>query len=210
MNRTDREAFIRAWSGAWEAYGRSMTNNGLKLAFRALRDLSLDAVTAALTAHMNEQPSQPPTAGAIRQRIDGDPESRAQIAWAKLREAIQRVGPYRSIAFDDPLIHVAVRDLGGWPGVCEWTADELPFREQDFRRTYRAYVRQDGMTHPPYLVGLIEQANAYYGASYDPPALVGDPDGAEHVMRLGQERTRITRQPITELAQTMKLPEAGS
>ena len=52
---------------------------------------------------------------------------------------MQRVGAYRSVAFDDGAIHAAIEDMGGWPAVCRGKADELPFLQKRFTDLHRAY-----------------------------------------------------------------------
>lgn len=202
MTEGDIRQFSEAWAGAWDHYGRNQTSAGIKLAFRALKDLQIETVLAALAAHINEQPKEPPTAGAIRQRIQGDPDARAHLAWVKFRKAMRQIGPYPSIAFDDPILHAVIRDLGGWVACSDWKTDDLPFRERDFHRAYRVHVQREGFTFPAYLIGANEAQNAAAGFDkfIEPPVLFGDPAAAERVMRDGQHE-QLAHRPDKRVAQ---------
>jgi hypothetical protein len=197
VNDTDIEAFNAAWGGAWDAYGRNQTAAGIKLAFRCLADLPLAAVAAALAAHLNAEAREPPTIAAIRQRISGDDNTRVQRAWALLRRAIARVGPYRSVAFDDPAIHCVVRDMGGWAEVCDWRTADLPFHQQRFEKAYRAYLKRGAAPHPAYLRGIAETHNAAEGYATDGPTLIGDRPAAETVIARGGNE-RIIHRPAND------------
>lgn len=201
MNRSDIDAFTDSFCQCWDLYGRNMTAGGAAMAFRALSDLEWPTIRAALTAHVQEQPKEPPTPAAVRERINGDPSERAQHAWSKLRRGIRRVGPYRSVAFDDPIIHCAIRDMGGWVAVNDWTSDEVPFRQRDFERAYRAYVRVEGLAHPPYMVGIAEGHNSGQGYEIEPPVLIGDSHAAHGVIEHGRRDQAVTFQRRDERGQ---------
>lgn len=47
------------------------------------------------------------------------PDDRAAIALQAVRRAVDRRGHWRSVAFDDVLTTVTVRDLGGWDRLCQ-------------------------------------------------------------------------------------------
>jgi hypothetical protein len=89
------------------------------------------------------------------------------------------------VAFDDPLIHAVVEDLGGWPKLCRGTLDELPHLQRRFCESYRTYARRQGVTYPARLVGQHEAENALANRRVAPPVLIGNPEAAREVLRLG-------------------------
>lgn len=202
MQASDYERFADAWALAWETCGRAISPGAIELAFEALRPHDLGAITAALTAHVRdpEVGQFPPKPADVVRHIEGAPEQRAALAWAKLRQAVRRVGPYRSVAFDDAIIHAVIRDLGGWAASGEWRTEELPFREQDFRRAYRAYASRGGLAYPPYLLGISQIHNEAGGHDLEPPMLVGDPDKAAAVIA-GGKRQSLVHNPDRRVAQ---------
>lgn len=209
MGRDDAEQFAQAWAGAWDVYGRNCTSASIRLSFRALQDLALDAVLPALHAHLNENPNNPPTPASIRQRIEGDPETRIHLAWSKFRQSVMRAGPYRSVIFDDPIIHAVVRDLGGWIACNDWQETELPFREQDFRRAYRAYIKSGQFPYPPKLAGIADTHNGAAGFAQEAPMLIGNKQACLRVLDRATSRASPDSADAEVAALAYKLRGAG-
>ena len=172
MTREERERVLTALVGTAEVYGRTMSEPAQRLYLAALDGFSAQQVVQALMRHI-EDPEHgqfmPKPADIVRQ-VRGDPELEGKQAWAKLVQAVRRWGSYVSVAFDDPLIHVIVEQMGGWPKIGEFTEDELPFREKDFVALYRSH-RQRGAPPPyqPVLLGLIAKQNLFHGYPDDLP-----------------------------------------
>jgi hypothetical protein len=127
-------------------------------------------------------------------QLQGTQTDRSLIAWGKVLDAIQRVGAYQSVAFDDGVIHAVVEDLGGWVKVCRGNLDELSFMQKRFCDSYRAYARRPDMSYPARLVGEHDQQNALNGYGASQTALIGDPKRADQVLREGSTvpKTLIT------------------
>lgn len=204
MESSDRDEFQRRLTAAWSLYGKSVTPDVLGIFWSALKPWPLDDVARALNKHAASPDVgqyAPKPADLIRQ-IEGDTESQAMRAWAKVLEAIQRVGSYASVTFDDPLIHVVLDEMGGWIYLGETlTVDETPFRAAEFVKRYRGYASQ--RARPPFtprLAGRVERHNAPLGAEVPLPILIGDPAKAQRVLEAGAtRRLGITR--ASDLAQ---------
>ena len=54
---------------------------------------------------------------------------------------MQRVGAYQSVAFDDPVIHAVIEDLGGWTKLCRSDLKELSYMEHRFLRGVSRLLR---------------------------------------------------------------------
>ena len=112
------------------------------------------------------------------------------VAVARLEDAMQRVGAYRSVVFDDPIIHLVVSRMGGWPKLCAITDDEWKFRRRDFERLYDAAVREpipDDQI-PQRLAGIIEISNAANGHGDRPIQMQVYGDEGKALEWTGQEK----------------------
>lgn len=87
------------------------------------------------------------------------------VAVTRLEDAMRTVGGYRSIVFDDPIIHLVVSRMGGWPKLCAMTYDEWKFMRRDFERLYDAACREPIPIDqiPSRLAGILEISNSAHG-----------------------------------------------
>lgn len=174
MNANDRQAFGSLLADALGFYGQSVTAFALGVWWQACDRFELGQVAKALTAHAMdaERGHFPPRPADIVRQLHGTQADRSLIAWGKVLDAMQRVGAYRSVAFDDGAIHSAIEDLGGWAKVCRSTHDELPFLQKRFCDSHRAYSARPDMAHPAMLMGEHEASNRSLGKRVAPPMLV--------------------------------------
>ena len=86
------------------------------------------------------------------------------LAWGAVRDAISRVGAYESPDFGDPVVNAVIRNLGGWPQVCETRTSKMEWLEKRFCETYSAIrsapLDADATARLP---GLTEVANGRMG-----------------------------------------------
>jgi hypothetical protein len=197
MTPNDRTAFADLITGALAFWRQSVSPFSLSVWWQACSPFELEQVAKALTAHAIDADRgrfAPMPADIVRQ-LQGTQVDRSLLAWGKVYDAIRAVGAYRSVAFDDPAIHAAVEDMGGWPTLCRSQVDELPHMQRRFCDLHRAYsARGEPDRYPPRLVGEHEAANERAGKAVEPPVLVGDPALAERVMRggLAGPKTKLT------------------
>lgn len=192
MNATDRPAFSALLGDALGFYGQSVTQFAMSVWWQACERFDIGQVAKALTAHAMDAERghfAPKPADIVRQ-LHGTQADRSLIAWGKVLDAMQRVGAYRTVAFDDGAIHAAIEDMGGWPKVCRSTMDELPFVQKRFTEAHRAYSSREGAQFPALLLGEHESINRLQGKRVEPPMLVGNPDHARHVMAAGVEGSK--------------------
>lgn len=183
---------MQVLAGAHDFYGKEMSAFAVDVWMLACESFDVEQVTKALSAHlMDPERGQwmPKPADLVRQ-LEGTQTDRSLVAWGKLYQAMQRVGAYTSVTFDDQAIHATVQDMGGWPTLCRSTVDELPFIQKRFCETYRAYVRRPDAPYPPVLIGVHESENRAAGKRVAPPVLIGDKDKAGAVY-LGGTNTRL-------------------
>jgi hypothetical protein len=198
-------------TGALAFYKQDVSTFSLSVWWQACEPFSLEQVTKAFTAHAidAERGRFPPMPADIVKHLQGTQTDRGLMAWGKVLEGIQRVGAYQSVGFDDPAIHAAVEDLGGWGAVCRGTMAELPHLQRRFTESHRAYAGRQGFAFPAYLIGEHEASNRTAGRRQAPPVLIGDPAKAAEVVRLGRsgERNTITSgtDAVLALANSMRV-----
>lgn len=195
MNASDRAEFARLLAGVMAIYQRDVSEFALGVWWNACERYDMDQVRTAFTAHtMDPEVGQfPPKPADIVKQLQGTHGDRALVAWGKTFEAMQVIGSYDSVAFDDGVIHAVVEDLGGWPALCRTNTDELPFVQRRFCDAYRAYSRRPDTKFPPRLVGTIECDNGEKYRHHNPPVvLIGNRDRAKQVMRVGVASGRQT------------------
>ena len=187
MQPNDIPKFTAMIAGIGELYGKVISEALTDIYWQALKRFELCDVQRAFQVHIdNPDCGQffPKPADVVR-FIEGSGETKALHAWAKVEKAISHIGSYQSIAFDDPLIHAALDDMGGWIKLCSTTIDEMPFRANEFQKRYMGFVNKPPERHPKYLCGITERDNGKDGYAIKPPLLIGDPEKAEQVMLSG-------------------------
>lgn len=187
MRREDFRRFGMALSACAELYGRTVSEGAMSLWWQALERFDIEAVEQAFRQAVESPDSgqfMPKPADLIR-RLEGTSADRRLIAWGKVLDAMQRVGAYRSVVFDDGAIHAAISDMGGWPAICRGEVDELPFTQKRFCDLHRAYSLRPDIAYPPQLLGDHALTNRLNGHAAEAPALVGDAGRAREVERLG-------------------------
>lgn len=207
MQDIEQPIFSRLMIDLGEMYGKHLSPLLVDMYWQALQGFELSLVRHAFESHVRhpEEGQFFPKPADVVRWIEGCPQGRALKAWACVECAMGRVGRYQSIAFDDPLIHRVIEDLGGWVMLCETALQDLPFRALDFQKRYRALLNHKER-HPPYLVGIVERDNAKDGYVYPLPVLVGDPHQAKQVMVSGDHKRLLVQrseQSVHELIQAI-------
>ncbi|MBR8748713.1 hypothetical protein IX317_000372 [Fusobacterium sp. DD29] len=110
-----------------------------------------------------------PSPGEIREFCLGMKDNELSIkiltAKKKIKDAIGLVGVYNSVAFDDPVIHLVIRDIGGWITLCKMDYEELEsFLKWDLPKLYKAYSSRKNTNIPVEFNGIgIEKRVRYIG-----------------------------------------------
>jgi hypothetical protein len=177
MDASDRGEFAALVADVMAFYRQDCTEFTLTVWWEACKGFELEQVRKAFTAHaMDPERGQfaPKPADVVRE-LAGTHTDRALLAWGKVHEAAARIGAYQSVAFDDPAIHAAIEDVGGWMAVCRTEAHELPHLQRRFCDSYRAYRKRGNFEFLPVLHGESALTNA--GTKHDQavePKLIGN------------------------------------
>lgn len=149
MKDSERSDFARLLTGVAELYGKKMSPMLMNIYWAALKRFDLVAIRQSINRHVNNVDIgqfMPKPADIIR-HLEGDGETHALKAWSKVESAIRSIGGYDSVIFDDPLIVVVVKSMGGWPRLCGMLTKDIPFHAGEFMRRYQRYY-DDGFKQP--------------------------------------------------------------
>lgn len=195
MQENESTRFADLLTAAMAYYGKEASLFMLSIFWDALKRFEFEDVSRAFSLHaQNPDNGQwAPKVADVVKLIEGSTATQGMTAWAKVLKAIGSVGRMRSVAFDDPLIHVVLDEMGGWYALCSTNEAELPFKAREFERRYQGYrLRRETPAYSPYLIGGHESDNRSNGyATPTPPALVGDPERAALVMDRGSREGAI-------------------
>ena len=180
--------FAKTLTAVADYYGKELSENVVDLWWNGLREYNLGAVQKALWAHVRN-----PDTGQFMPRIadvakltQGRTDDQAAIAWSKVDQAVRRVGTYQCVAFDDPVIHRVLLDMGGWVYIGGKDDSEWPFVAKEFQNRYRGYrMRDETPEYPPVLIGMANAHNSQNGFRQNPPILIGDERKAVAVLKGG-------------------------
>lgn len=204
MREHEKADFAIMMTAVAELYSKKMSSASLSIYWAALERFSLVDIRRAITQHVNNADVgqfMPKPADIVRY-LEGDSQTHALQAWSKVESAIRHIGSYDSIAFDDPIIHRVIADMGGWIKVCSISIKEMPFCSQEFIKRYQGYLHRKPAKYPKYLVGGLEhgnQTNSYDGIVNTVPVLIGDERLAMAVLKEGSDSSAIPIQRHTRL-----------
>lgn len=206
MQAEDFDAFATTLRNVHSFYGRELSDFALDVWWTALKSYDLAAIREAFGRHsVNPDTGQyaPKPADVVRM-MEGSTQDSSIVAWSKVDRAVQTVGTYSTVAFDDALIHRVLADMGGWPQLGRKTVDEWPFVAKEFQTRYRGYKgRKETPAYPPKLIGLFDQENAQRGHAQSKPVLIGDPQRAANVLWQGSKEPLLQVTTMGESAQVL-------
>jgi hypothetical protein len=200
MNQTQRTKFAEVLAGVHDFYGKDLSKFAVQVWMQACEAFDVEQVTKALSAHLMDPDRgqfMPKPADIVR-NLQGTKTDRSLLAWGKVLEAMQRIGAYSSVVFDEPAIHAAIEDLGGWPTMCRTEMDGLSYLEKRFCDSYKAYVTRGDFGFPGELAGVHALENGVKGYRGPPPMLIGNRSKALEVRALGNSK------PKTEMSQLIE------
>ena len=204
MTDNEKQAFAHLLTDVMAYYRQDATEFMLSVWWGACSRFSMEQVRKALQRHATdpEHGQFAPKVADVVRVLSGTTTDRAALAWGKVHEAMSAVGAYTDVVFDDPAIHAAAEDMGGWPKMCRTDLKELGLLQHRFMQSYRAYVERGQFDYPRRLAGDRSPDNEYEKVGLKPPrpALIGDPERAKLVFQGGGAgKTAITFAPVHSL-----------
>lgn len=201
MRPSDLPAFGQLLSDVMAYYGKDVSGFTQDLFWTACQAVEFEQVRHAFEAHAKDPENGrfPPKVADLIKHLQGTRTDRAAIAWGKVVGAMSDVGAYTDVVFDDPLIHLCVVDVGGWPKICRTPYDEQSYLQHRFCEAYRAYAARGVPTeYPSRLTGDGSGPDDYAkrGLKPPPPRLVGDKEAARRVLAGGTAALRLAAAPV--------------
>lgn len=200
MTENDAHKFSVLITDVLGFYKQDTSKFTMKVWWGACQRFDYEQVARALEAHaMSPDRGQfPPKPADIVRQLEGTQTDKSAVAWGKAHDAAGTVGAYQDAVFDDPLIHVVIDDLGGWPKFCRTETAELGYLQHRFCESYRAYAARSVLTpisHPARLSGDRSPDYDYFsrGLKLPRPMLIGNPEKAMQVYKTGGNSANKTQ-----------------
>ncbi len=168
MHRHEQdERFIFVMAALGEASNQGPGEFKIRIYAEALKEKSIDEIEHAAWGLIRSRTlASFPKVGELLEFIGGGKsDDLAVIALDKVEKAMRTHGMYRSLVFDDPLIHATIYSMGGWPKICGMTQDEWKWQRKDFEKIYKAFCTSNPET-PPRLSGIVEKEGGEFSIAY--------------------------------------------
>ncbi|WP_232625655.1 DUF6475 domain-containing protein [Achromobacter deleyi] len=194
MIDADKPALFELVGNVYSFYAREASVFVFNVWWEAVKAYDLDAVSQAFSRHCANPDSGQflPKPADVVKMLHGSTQDAALQAWAKVDRAVRGVGTWASVAFDDPLIHRVLHDMGGWSPLGRKEEREWPFLASEFVNRYRGYRgRSERPEYPPILLGDADAHNGRIGAEAGTPVLIGDAGRAALVVAGGACRPLV-------------------
>jgi len=87
------------------------------------------------------------------------------VAWQEVMKAVENIGPYANVVFEDGAIAAAILALGDWPTLCEMNYKELALQRipARFAALYAEAVRRGQHQAEGKVYGVIDRDNSARG-----------------------------------------------
>ena len=205
MKPVEKAAFSQLITDVLGYYRQDASSFTLSLWWQACQGFEMEQVSKALSSHAMDAERgvfAPKVADVVRV-LAGTTTDRAALAWGKVLGAMSAVGAYSDVVFDDPAIHAAIEDMGGWVKVCRGDMAELSYLQHRFCTSHKAYTGRGTFEYQRRLIGDRSPDSDYTrrGLSLPRPAVVGDRDTAMQVYRAGSQASKTTISFSQDIAQ---------
>jgi len=190
MQDFDKPQFEALMVSTAGMYNRKLDAMTVSMYFNALARFDISDVQTGFNRHIQNPDSGqywPKPADIIR-NLQGASETRSGAAWTVVDKTVRTVGPYQNVVFDDPVIHAVISDMGGWITLCNSSAEDYPFRANEFKKRYTGYLTNPPSDYPKMLIGISQARNDAAGKKHiDKPRVIGCIDTARLVYSRGDD-----------------------
>lgn len=180
MSPNDKPQFLALLQTIAEYFNQPLEEDVAFLYWHTLKDLPWEMVKQAFIAHLQNPTSGKwmPKAADILNQLQNENLQQGRVAWEKVEQAICHIGRYDDVAFDDPIIHIVIKRMGGWIKLCGSLRDELPIYRKRFEQLYQQVADQNlnSNEYPRFLAGLMSSSGTT-------PVLIGDQSKAKAIAK---------------------------
>jgi hypothetical protein len=189
MQPNDRKNFVTLITGIADYYSKELSITSIGLYWEGLKQYDYVAIERALWQHTQNPDSGQfmPKIADVTKVLQGRTEDQAQLAWSKVDGAVRRIGVWADVAFDDPIVHRVLHDMGGWVRINSHDDDAWPFVAKEFIARYRGF-RISGQVpeYPKYLLGTASTHNTAEGLAKPCVRMVGNQAATLQVINSGK------------------------
>jgi hypothetical protein len=195
MQASDKRRFKDLLTDVLSYYGKDASTFVIDLWWNSCQQYDFEQVSKALSRHAQDPEHghfAPKVADVVRV-LSGTITDRSVLAWGKVLEAMSSVGAYQDVVFDDPAIHAAIEDCGGWTKVCRTPSEDLSYLQHRFGNSYKAYAGLGVFPYQRRLVGDRSPDGEYEkkGLPLPKPVLVGDVEKCHRVYAIGSTGGKV-------------------
>jgi len=196
-NIEEKRRFASLMVALADYYKQEISKGVMALYWEGLKQCDFAAIEKAAWSHTqspDESGRWMPKISDLTKVLQGSTKDQASLAWSKVDRAIRTVGTYTDVAFDDPLIHRVIQDMGGWVHIGSKDDDAWPFVAKEFENRYRGYKMKDEKPdYPRKMVGIASSQNGAQGIQFNAgTVLIGDEQKAIAVIKGGSESAAIS------------------
>ncbi|MFW5804152.1 MAG: DUF6475 domain-containing protein [bacterium] len=133
-------------TGMAEMFSDTLSENRFCLYLSVLRQYDIDTIRkASFKIISTRKYLKMPTIGEFLENIHGNIDDLAEVEAAKIMWAIERVGPYKSVVFDDPVTQAVIASYGGWPALVDEADKEHKKKwfRNDLVKIYKAFSNKE-------------------------------------------------------------------
>ena len=173
--KTDFKNFLGVLTGLGEAFDKKISDTLFEVYWEALKDLPFEDFNRAANMLIRTSKFFPKPV-EFRDQVLPDITAQASLAYEKLDKAFSQAGIYKTVVFDDPVIHAVVENLGGWIYYCNLPDEELKWYRKDFEKKYLDFaplIAQRKILAPVKLIGIYER-DTQSSIEAKTPFLIGD------------------------------------
>ncbi len=161
MDDSDKKDFAVLFYGTGELYDKPVTKNLLQLYFNALKNYSIEDVTAGVSKHALDPKHGtffPKPADIVRHLQTGQlsVEEKAELSWAQLEREIRVTGAWGKLELDDKQGLAALKSFCSWKDLCAMNVDRMTWAKKEFISMYSTYENTPIDMLPSSLPGLVE------------------------------------------------------
>ena len=173
MKPSEKREFVSTILAAALIYDKTLSPPVVELYWAACKEISLDRLKAAVERHVKD-----PERGRFMPRPAdimhfAKPKRSPALAWSEVVEAMEQIGAYQSVQFEDGVTNAVIRTMGGWPAIC---AEDIstPWVQKEFERRYESF-RDSGKELNEPLLGNHAVSNRLSGflEYVRPPVMIG-------------------------------------
>lgn len=151
-----------------ENFSANLSETGVKLYVATLSQYKISEIREAADKIIRHRKyKNMPTIGEFLEYIHGNTDENAELEASKIMTAIQRIGPYRSVFFENATTQAVIEQYGGWPALINESEKypNMALFKKEIAKTYKALARE-GKCSYNLLPGICDQHSVKGGKQF--------------------------------------------